>query len=90
MVTVRKSDNDYHLRVVSHCGDPESRRFERRVDDFLEDLYNMVPGRPTIRPPPLAFSECKLSEHDGRQVVLVKSIIRVAFQIFSSLSHIID
>ncbi len=91
MAMVRRSDNDYHLRVVSYCGDPESRRFERKVDDFLEDLYNLedlnlrVPGHLNFQPP-LAFSECRLSEHDGRQAALVKSSIRVASQIFSTLS----
>jgi len=87
MAMVRRSDNEYHLRVVSYCGHPGSRRFERKVDDFLEDLYNLedlnlrAPGHLNIKPP-LAFSECRLSEHDGRQAVLVKSSIRVASQIF--------
>jgi hypothetical protein len=81
-------DNDYHLRVVSYWGDPESRRFEGKVDDFLENLYNLdlgVPGCSKIQPP-LKFSECRLSQHDGRFVVLVKSSIHVAEQIFSTLS----
>jgi hypothetical protein len=79
--------NGYHLRVVSYCGDPESLRFERRVDDFLEDLYNVgVSDRTTVRPP-LAFSACTLSEHEGRQVALVKSNIRIASQIVSTLKY---
>jgi hypothetical protein len=90
MALIRRSDNDYHLQVVSYCGDPESRRFERKVDDFLEDLYNVedlnleVPGRSNIQPP-LEFSECRLSQHDGHQAVLVKSSIRVARQILTLL-----
>jgi len=85
MVTIRRSVNDYHLRVVSHSGDPEPRCIERRVDVFLEDLYK-VPGRPTTQPP-LAFSECTFY---GHQTVLVKSFIPVVCQIFSILSHIVD
>jgi hypothetical protein len=91
MALVRRGDDDYHLRIVSYYGDPESRRFRRKVDDFLEELYELedldlsIPGGLNIQPP-LAFSDCRLSQHDGRQVVLVKLSIRVASQIFSTLS----
>ena len=72
MALVRRSDGDYHLRVISYRGNPESRNFGNRVDDFLEDLYNVdVSGRPTIQPP-LQFSECRLAEHAGHQAALVK------------------